>query len=67
MRATKSFQGGNSDNSVAENELLLIKGVRSKLTGEASKRKGEGGRGGRGLPAEIVCVLITGLSVYVIS
>ena len=33
VRATKAYTGGSSDSSVAENEILIIKNSKSKLTG----------------------------------
>ena len=33
LRVTRSFQGNSPDNSVVENELLVVKGVKSKITG----------------------------------
>ena len=33
VKATKSFQGSNTESSVTENELLVVKNARSKITG----------------------------------
>ncbi len=34
VRATRAYTGGSNDSSVAENEILVIKNSKSKLTGQ---------------------------------
>ena len=33
MKATKSYQGNSDETSVSENELLIVKNTKSKITG----------------------------------